>query len=270
MYISCFSGRRNPLRMLSNAIDFRTRRKQRPKSADFESVEETDGKASSAQRSASVTDILETVNPSSAPLKVGNRLPPRVLEGRNSAPDILPTGSKEATRPRVRTNKMSAALHAKQKLSTRFQPQRKPAHRSSAHPISVKRAKTFNVGGAAHSSAAEKAVYKTLPKQASSRSLGSSSSTDSSHGSTASSRKSSNSSSLSDNSTSGGSSKSEISQDALDEIAAFEKFIEEYFQNCDNNNIAKPKAGRVPFPGAKIKSKVSACSTLSEVLELSI
>jgi hypothetical protein len=94
-----FTGRRNPLRMLSNAIDFRARRKQRPKSADFESVEEGDGgKARSRQsakqaggggggtlRSASVTDILETVTALDGPAAL-----PRPLEGRNSAPDLLP------------------------------------------------------------------------------------------------------------------------------------------------------------------------------------
>ena len=30
--------------------------------------------------------------------------------------------------------------------------------------------------------------------------------------------------------------RSEVSQDAIKEIAAFEKFIDTYFQNCDNNN----------------------------------
>ena len=65
--------------------------------------------------------------------------------------------------------------------------------------------------------------------QASSRSLGSSS-TDSSQGSqsTASSRKSSNSSSLSSDS-SATSTKVEISRGALDEIAAFERFIEDFW-----------------------------------------
>jgi hypothetical protein len=87
--------------MLSNAIDFRTRRKQRPKSADFESVDETDGKARSRQsgkqntaggtlRSASVTDILETVTVEAGPLGTGLPAVPRPLEGRNSAPDMLP------------------------------------------------------------------------------------------------------------------------------------------------------------------------------------
>jgi hypothetical protein len=90
--------------MLSNAIDFRTRRKQRPKSADFESLEEAEGKARSRQsakqvavggtlRSTSVTDILETVTVEGGPLGSGaTTLPavPRPLEGRNSAPDILP------------------------------------------------------------------------------------------------------------------------------------------------------------------------------------
>ena len=37
LFFSFFLGRRNPFRMLSNAIDFRNRRKvQRPKSADQE------------------------------------------------------------------------------------------------------------------------------------------------------------------------------------------------------------------------------------------
>ena len=244
--------------MLSNAIDFRTRRKQRPKSADFESVDETDGKSS--QRSASVTDILEMVNIGDAS-KTTSRLPPRALEGRNSAPDILPTGLKEG-RARSR-GKLSAAASAKQKLSTRFQPQRKPAHRSLPSS-SVKRAKTFNVGVGNQPSV--QSMYKTLPEQASSRSLGSSSSTDSSH-SAASSRKSSNSSSLSENIVD----RHEISQDAISEIEAFEKFIEEYFQNCDNNNVPKPKgSGKVPLPSVKMKPKVSTRTTLSEVLELSI
>ena len=74
-------GRRNPLRMLSNAIDFRTRRKHRPKSADFENPEDcqSQGDARSqtsssgtlplrveerpgSGRSASVTDLLECVS----------------------------------------------------------------------------------------------------------------------------------------------------------------------------------------------------------------
>ena len=109
--------------------------------------------------------------------------------------------------------------------------------------------------------------YKTLPKQASSRSLGSSS-TDSSQGSmsTASSRKSSNSSNISDSSA-GSNNRNEISQTALEEIAAFEKFIEEYFESCDNNNI--PNKPAKPL-GNKMKQKLSASSVLSEVLELSI
>merc|ERR1719270_1812323 len=95
-------GRRNPLRMLSNAIDFRTRRKQRPKSADFENSEEPHGEARSQDpaaaapgagggaRSASVTDILECVSLSPGPQqKPGPEAGGRVLEGRNSAPDML-------------------------------------------------------------------------------------------------------------------------------------------------------------------------------------
>ena len=89
--------------MLSNAIDFRAKRKQRPKSADFENQEDpsscssdTKSSASTQQggsaRSASVTDILECVslNPSQAQQDPAYLpLPPRVLEGRNSAPDML-------------------------------------------------------------------------------------------------------------------------------------------------------------------------------------
>ena len=120
--------------MLSNAIDFRTRRKQRPKSADFENPEDeadtrsqvssTSNTASTSNgaRTASVTDILECVS-----LSPGARdplgLPPRVLEGRNSAPDMLAgdivgsatLGSRHA---RARS-RLSAAASAKQKLSTR-------------------------------------------------------------------------------------------------------------------------------------------------------
>ena len=101
--------------------------------------------------------------------------------------------------------------------------------------------------------------------QASSRSLGSSS-TDSSQGSqsTASSRKSSNSSSLSTDSAS--TNKVEISRGALEEIAAFERFIEDYFDlACDNNNLVMEKTKKAPLQG-----RISASSSLSEVLELSI
>ena len=59
----------------------------------------------------------------------------------------------------------------------------------------------------------------------------------------------------------------EISQTALDEIAAFEKFITEYFENTDNNNTIR-KPSQQPISGPK--QKVSASSILSEVLELSI
>jgi len=268
-------GRRNPLRMLSNAIDFRSRRKQRPKSADFETVDDTDGGPSNQSstrmpattRSASVTDILESVSLSPGPAPNPTTLPPRVLEGRNSAPDMLPgrTGEHRDTRNTRNRSRLSAAASAKQKLSTRFQPQRKQQHRAIQASSSVKRAKTFSLGGPGPGIV--QTNYKTLPKQASSRSLGSSS-TDSSQGSqsTASSRKSSNSSNLSDCSA-GSAARTEISQTALEEIAAFEKFIEEYFESYDNNNIPN-KPGK-PL-GAKIKHKVSASSLLSEVLELSI
>merc|ERR550519_2494159 len=43
-------GRRNPLRMLSNAIDFRAKRKQRPKSADFENQEDPSSSSSDTKK----------------------------------------------------------------------------------------------------------------------------------------------------------------------------------------------------------------------------
>ena len=95
-----------------------------------------------------------------------------------------------------------------------------------------------------------------FPTQASSRSLGSSR-TDSSQGSqsTASSCKSSNSSSLSTDS-SAASAKVEISRG---------RFIEDYFDlACDNNNLVMEKT-KAPLQG-----RISASSSLSEVLELSI
>ena len=167
----------------------------------------------------------------------------------------------------ARRSRLSAAASAKQKLSTRFQPQRKPQHRSlAATASSVKRAKTFSLGGPG--AAPVQPGYKTLPKQASSRSLGSTS-TDSSQGSqsAASSRKSSNSSNISASSAASAST-NEISQTALEEIEAFEKFIENYFESCDNNN--KPMDKLVKQVGSRDKQKVSATSLLSEVLELSI
>ena len=190
-------------------------------------------------------------------------------------------------RLKVRSARLTAAASAKQKLSTRFQPQRKPPHRL-VQANSVKRAKTFSLGGSGGGGAAghlllQPAAYKTLPKQASSRSLGSTSSstTDSSQGSqsTASSRKSSDSSNLSDSGSAA--SPPDISPEAMNEIAAFEKFIEKYFQNCENNNNNNnssssrhnsngrpPKGGKTS--GGRIKPKVSAGSSLAEVLELSI
>ena len=296
------SGRRNPLRMLSNAIDFRTRRKQRPKSADFESVDEIDGPAADTAsaagdtlRSASVHNILQTVTASST---VKGRPPLRALEARNSAPDILPgKDGKDRVVGRPRT-RIGVAAAAKQKLSTRFQPQRKPVHRS-LQPNTVKRAKTFSLGNHPSAGPGNHSIppgYKTLPKQASSRSLGSSSSTDSGQGagstsndsgqgagsscsqgshSSTSSRKSSNSSCLSDSCEP----VPEVSQQARDEIANFEKFIQEYFDNVENNNaVTKHKVVQVPLyggggvkgGGVRGKARMSTCSTLSEVLELSI
>ena len=307
----CFSiaGRRNPLRMLSNAIDFRSRRKQRPKSADFEIVDEADGDRARERRradkhilepprSASVTDLLESVTISKKE---------RVLEGRNSAPDIIPKDKPYDMKDRLvrhRPRGTASTVVTKQKLSTRFQPQRKPAHRIS-HSNSVRRAKTFNHGGPvsltdATSSASPKpplassgtpSGYTTLPKQSSSsnRSLGSSSSssteggssqgssTDSGQGTASStdtcstaSRKSSNSSYTSSNSEGGGNNHDigKISQTALDEIAAFEKFIDEYFQNT-NNNVVKVK--KPPLETGKSNHrKVSSSTALAEILELSI
>ena len=280
------TGRRNPLRMLSNAIDFRARRKQRPKSADFENpdddtVSETRSQSSGTNvtsgstRSASVTDILECVSlsPASQQKQAAlTMLPPRVLEGRNSAPDMLVDALGVATlgnRTRSRS-RLSAAASAKQKLSTRFQPQRKIQHRlvTASQPVTsanVKRAKTFSLGGPGPGNVPVN--YKTLPKQASSRSIGSTDSSQSSQ-STASSRKSSNSSNISDCSMNSVP-VTEISQTALEEIAAFEKFITEYFENTDNNNTI-PRKPSQPSVSGRSKQKVSASSILSEVLELSI
>ena len=284
--------------MLSNAIDFRAKRKQRPKSADFENQEDPQSSSSdtknpssastqpgSSARSASVTDILECVslNPSQAQKDPAYLpLPPRVLEGRNSAPDLLVDNtvaglSVSQCPPRTSRirSRLTAAATAKQKLSTRFQPQRKQQHRfvqqSSGSSASVKRAKTFSLGVAGGGGPDQQANYKTLPKQASSRSLGSTS-TDSSQSSqsTGSSRKSSNSSNISDCSLTSAA-KSEISQAALEEIAAFEKFISEYFDHSENNNtitVGKQQPGSVISPTTK--QKISASSILSEVLELSI
>ena len=292
--MNILSGRRNPLRMLSNAIDFRTRRKQRPKSADFENTEEPHGEARSQDpaaaasgagggaRSASVTDILECVSLSPGPQqKPGPEAGGRVLEGRNSAPDMLTDPAAAATlntraAGRART-RLSAAAAAKQKLSTRFQPQRKAQHRGEARLLprppssassssSVKRAQTFSLGGGGGGpGGGGQPGYKTLPKQASSRSIGS---TDSSQ-STASSRKSSNSSNTSDCSLASAAG-AEISQSALEEIAAFEKFITEYFENSDNNNTAAAARKASHPPAGRARQKVSASSVLSEVLELSI
>ena len=285
--------------MLSNAIDFRAKRKQRPKSADFENQEDPQSSSSSdtknpssasaqpgsSARSASVTDILECVslNPSQAQKDPAYLpLPPRVLEGRNSAPDLLVDNtvaglSVSQCPPRTSRirSRLTAAATAKQKLSTRFQPQRKQQHRfvqqSSGSSASVKRAKTFSLGVAGGGGPDQQANYKTLPKQASSRSLGSTS-TDSSQSSqsTGSSRKSSNSSNISDCSLTSAA-KSEISQAALEEIAAFEKFISEYFDHPENNNtitVGKQQPSSVISPTTK--QKISASSILSEVLELSI
>ncbi len=293
--------------MLSNAIDFRSRRKQRPKSADFEIVDEADGDRARERRrgdkqllepprSASVTDLLESVTISKKE---------RVLEGRNSAPDIIPNNKPYDMKDRLvrhRPRGTASTVVTKQKLSTRFQPQRKPAHRIS-HSNSVRRAKTFNHGGPVSLTDATSASpkpplassgtpsgYTTLPKQStsSSRSLGSTSSssteggssqgssTDSGQGTASStdtcstaSRKSSNSSYTSSNSEGGGNNHDigKISQSALDEIAAFEKFIDEYFQNA-NNNVVKVK--KPPESGKSSHRKVSSSTALAEILELSI
>ena len=113
-YDEYLPGRRNPLRMLSNAIDFRTRRKHRPKSADFENPEDGQSQSDTRSqcsagtlplvtaerpgggRSASVTDLLECISlaPGQQDIKgaaevIKGAAKPRVLEGRNSAPDML-------------------------------------------------------------------------------------------------------------------------------------------------------------------------------------
>ena len=100
--------------MLSNAIDFRTRRKHRPKSADFENPEDGQSQSDTRSqcsagtlplvpaerpgggRSASVTDLLECISlaPGQQDIKgaaevIKGAAKPRVLEGRNSAPDML-------------------------------------------------------------------------------------------------------------------------------------------------------------------------------------
>ena len=111
-----FTGRRNPLRMLSNAIDFRTRRKHRPKSADFEnnkaSSEVPSCQDSSSTRSASVTDILECVSLSPEQLDTNpQQRPGRILEGRNSAPDMLGDNLTTVRAPRTKA-KLSAAANA--------------------------------------------------------------------------------------------------------------------------------------------------------------
>ena len=52
----------------------------------------------------------------------------------------------------------------------------------------------------------------------------------------------------------------------MEEIAAFERFIEDYFDlACDNNNLVMEKTKKAPLQG-----RISASSSLSEVLELSI
>merc|ERR1719323_1347807 len=216
-------GRRNPLRMLSNAIDFRARRKHRPNSADIENNEDSSEVHSvvetGSMRSSSVTDILECVSHSPQQQhqqQQQQRPQQRVLEGRNSAPDML---GDSVTAARAGRNKSKLSAAAKQKLSTRFQPQPKVQHRvvdNQNQFSSVKRAQTFSLGGPGQGP--DQRHYKTLPKKSSSR-------------------KSSNSSNISDCSMT-----SEISPAALEEIAAFEKFITEYFENSDNNNtiIRKP------------------------------
>jgi hypothetical protein len=282
--------------MLSNAIDFRSRRKQRPKSADFEIVDEVDGERVRERRekhllepprSASVTDLLESVTISKKE---------RILEGRNSAPDIIPNIKQLEIKDRFGRHRPRGTTSSvtKQKLSTRFQPQRKPAHRVS-HSNSVKRAKTFNHGGPVTLISAASSQkpptpqpkgYTTLPKQSSNRSLvsstssneGSQGSADSGQGTQSSStdtsstgsRKSSNSSYTSTNSSPANLDDAaiNISQSALDEIAAFEKFIVKYFDATDNNNtvtVKKPEIVKSPH-----HKKVSSSTALAEILELSI
>ena len=72
---------------------------------------------------------------------------------------------------------------------------------------------------------------------------------------------------MSTDSSANSSTKVEISRGALEEIAAFERFIEDYFDlACDNNNLVEKTGGKTPLQG-----RISAgSSSLSEVLELSI
>ena len=108
--------------------------------------------------------------------------------------------------------------------------------------------------------------------QVSSRSLGSSSS-DSSQGSqsTASSRKSSNSSSLSSDS-SATSTKVEISRGALDEIAAFERFIEDFWytkkaeEKKDEEAEAKDEVGIEECRGKQAGKQEGSDDDLKEVI----
>ena len=71
---------------------------------------------------------------------------------------------------------------------------------------------------------------------------------------------------MSTDSSANSSTKVEISRGALEEIAAFERFIEDYFDlACDNNNLVNMEKTKTPLQG-----RISASSSLSEVLELSI
>jgi hypothetical protein len=72
---------------------------------------------------------------------------------------------------------------------------------------------------------------------------------------------------MSDSSAASAAVRSEVSKDAIKEIAAFEKFIDTYFQNCDNNNTIS-QADQAKTGGVN-KQKVSG-SALLEVLELAI
>jgi len=338
------SNRRNPFRMLSNAIDFRNRRKvHRPKSADCErgssSISEHpagDSFSSTMDSGSYVMDSATLLAPpprfpftmttsrhslpnldpndmveaqamtrgesspfmTSSPRKTKLPPPRHPLENRNSAPDIVvtgttgltqfrhsslgncptsgpainPTGSRRQQHPledrihrakaRVQnglynlssTSQSSSAssiystnsLNKPQKLSTRFQTATKINYKLAALSsfANVKRSRTFNISDVQEpTSAMTIGSSRTLPKPPKPKlvELGSGAS------STASSRKSSNTSSNSSHSCSGCSSccgeneKYEISQEALNEIAAFGTFLEQFHERQQSQSQTSSK-----------------------------
>lgn len=316
------TSRRNPLRMLSNAIDFgRKKRAHRPKSADFERVNEdptggdqTDASLPSPNNidpsryevappppppgrlltpppsltlgltnsrhslpNLDPTDMEEALSRlNSSPYMTNPRKkrrppPPHPLENRNSAPDIVVTGTGghqrkhhlledriHRAKARVQNSLYSlggsstSPKQQQQKLSTRFHTAQKINYKLAALSsfASVKRSRTFNISDVQNQLAnvGNNNNSKTLPKQKSKVKLQECSSYNSLSGasSTASSRKSSNSSSTSSCSSSTNN-RHEISQEALEEIAAFETFMDDFLQrraeNYDGNGNRKRSSG---------------------------